>query len=164
LAHADEIHRRCIVNREGIGNVARKMKLDRDQLRGVVSLLSALGWVPSKERLALVAMIDIGLDNEDIAEMFGESEDWVFEIKMNAGRLRIQEPIPLYLEKLRGWHTPEDPSPLEIQYECERIRSNWDGPPRFCGTIWELCSIRSFSWDGRFRAFFSIIPDCGPSD
>jgi hypothetical protein len=122
LAFARTLHRRCKINKESTNTVASQLSLDPLQVRGVVRLLMAIDYIPSPERLALVAMLDQGLDDEDIAEMWLKSVEWARAVRDRADELREREPIKKYLEEMRGWHDPTDPSPHQIwKVECQRF-------------------------------------------
>ena len=101
--------------------IARKLRLDSHQVRGAIYLLQRCRPIPPPERLALVAMLDAGLDDEDIAEMFGWTKEWSASVRANANQIREVWPIRQYLEEMRGWHEPSDPTPEEIRQECQRF-------------------------------------------
>ena len=100
LAFAVTLHRRCVVNKEGPVRVASQLGLDSDQTKGVVRLLRKAGCIPSVERLAVIAMRDPDFTDEDIAEMFGKSEEWSADVRAKRDAIRASEPLPLELEML----------------------------------------------------------------
>jgi hypothetical protein len=122
LAFAAVLHRRCVVNGETIRKVAYELGIDPEQAMGAVRLLRAVG-IPSKRRLALVAMRDPGLDDEDIAQMFDESPGWAFGVRYDK-RLRSKEPIPDRLEYLDDGLQPGDPSPEELACRTAEVRAS----------------------------------------
>lgn len=141
LAYAHDLWRMVILHGESVVTVAKRLDLDWDQARGVCHLLSRLRKIPSKERLALIAMWDPGLEDADIAEIFGEDEAWAAAVRADKARLRQEEPIDFKLECLLGYNTPEDLEPDEILREAEDKRAGRD-------YVSEPVDIQSFSWDG----------------
>lgn len=145
LAFARMLHRRCVVNGESTNKVASQLSLDRLQVVGVVRLLKAIDYIPSPERLALIAQRDPGWDDDDIAEVFGKTAEWSADVRRHANFLRMAEPIPVQYEQI----TEEDlgPTPEEIAEHAARIRESNVGrggqmaPGRLGG-------IRSYSWTG----------------
>ena len=128
LAFASTLHRRCVINYEPVVGVAKELGLDPEQARGAVRLLRAVG-IPSKRRLALIAMRDPGLDDSDIAEMFVESEGWSFDVRYDP-KLRENEPIPVHLEYLDDGLQPDDPSPQELARRTAEVRAAKVEPDR----------------------------------
>lgn len=127
LAFASDIQRRVNVNRESARGVAASLSLCPSQTEGAARLLRSVPKVPSPERLALVAMRDHGLDNADIAEMFGRSERWAMLVRMHADELRKGEPINPDLEYLDDGLRPGDPTPWEILEMAEALRGTLRG-------------------------------------
>lgn len=115
LACAPVLWRRCKINRELTKKVALDLGLDPTQTKGAVRLLRSTVNLPSPERLALVVMRDPGLEDADIAEMFGRSERWVRAVKSRMADLREAEPLDESLEYLDAGLQPGDPTPEEIQ-------------------------------------------------
>jgi hypothetical protein len=152
-AHADEVYRRCIINKETISGVARSLSLDPTQTEGVFRIVRHLGHAPSPERMAVIAMKDWGFDDEDIAEMFGRSKRWASLARERAAELRESEPIPESLEYLDVGLCPGDPSPGELQTRVAELRGT--------GVIKGLTptrrpGLRAFTWNGASHAFFPI--------
>ena len=121
LASESELRRRCLINREPVYRVAEQLGLDAEQARGAVRLLKECRV--SRKRLACVAMMDPGLEDEDIAEMFGEPVSWATGVRKNIKRLKRNEPIPAHLEYLDDGLCHGDPSPSEILERAADIRS-----------------------------------------
>jgi hypothetical protein len=140
-----------IVNNEPAKVVARKMGFPKSQVTGAGRLLQSLRSRPSPERMALVVMRDPGLDDADIAEIFGRSVRWAELVRSRAEEIRSAEPIRLSLEYLDGGLQPGDPTPNEIArravaVRAERVASNGrrtDLEPAAGGY-----GIRSFTWSG----------------
>lgn len=148
LAFAGELTRRCLVNKEPAYAVAVSLGLDQEQTVGAVRLLKAFPTL-SPERLALVVMRDPGLEDEDIAEIFGRSVRWARVVRSQAEEIRAEEPIPYQMEFLDSGLQPGDPMPGEIKARAAELRRY---SPRRDGS--REPAIRSFSWTG--HAFLSI--------
>lgn len=148
LGFAADLHRRCVVNREAAKHVAQELGLEQEQTEGAVRLLKAHPRL-SPERLALVAMLDPGLDDGDIAEIFGRSPRWAAVVRSQADEIRAEEHIPIQLEYLDSGLQPGDPMPGEIKARAAELRRY---SPRRDGS--REPAIRSFSWTG--HAFLSI--------
>lgn len=122
LAHADDLHRRCIMNGESAMVVAKNLRLDREQTRGALRLIRKVG-VLSPERLALVAMRDWDLNDEDIGEMFSRPKEWAAAVRADAERIKASEPIPERLEFLDCGLQPEDVPPQELYKRAAELRA-----------------------------------------
>lgn len=120
-AHAKEIHRRCVINRETKQDVAESLGLDWEQTSGVARLIKELPSL-SPERLALVVMLDPGMDDADIAEIFGRSERWARVVRERAAEIKAEEPIPAHLEYVDSGLVQGDPMPDEIAALTREIR------------------------------------------
>ena len=121
LAWESELRRRCLINQEPVCRVADQLGLDAEQARGAVRLLKACRV--SRKRLACVAMLDPGLEDEDIAEMFSEPVAWATGVRRDMKRLKRKEPIPSHLEYLDDGLCHGDPGPSEILERAAEIRS-----------------------------------------
>lgn len=124
LAYAADLTRRVLVNKESVDRVAMSMGLEKSQARGAVRLLKSLPYTPSPERLALVVMRDYGLDNADIAEIFGRSPRWAYLVRDQAEEIREAEPIAYELEFLDDGLQPTDPAPMEVLSQAEALRES----------------------------------------
>lgn len=157
LAHAAELHRRCIVNREQMKYVAQSLGLPKKQVAGTVRLLRSLGYIPSPERCALVVMNDWGMEDEDIAEIFGRTKRWAEAVRSNAAELREAEPIWRHLEYVDEGLRPQDPCPEELYRRAAEIRAKRedqrDAVLRYAPT---QGGMRQFAWNGRYASFVSI--------
>lgn len=149
LAFAADLRRMCVVNQEPAYAAARKLGLDEEQTAGAVRLLRQRPTL-SPERAALVAMRDPGLDDADIAEMFGRSKRWAALVREHAAELREVEPIPEDLEYLDAGLQKGDPSPEEIRERALALRMT---PSRLRAPESKQ-SIRTYSWTN--NAFISI--------
>jgi hypothetical protein len=161
LAHADELQRRILENGEQPKDVARSMGLSFIQVAGVARLLRSLDYHPSPERMALVAMNDWGLEDEDIAEMFGRDPAWATAVRNDAAGLRKREPMVRKMEYVDEGLRPEDPCPEELWRRAAEIRRN--RPP-----TWRQSNrgrfhsapaqggMRHYSWDGRYASYIPV--------
>ena len=121
LAYEAELRRRCLTNREPATKVASDLGLCSKQCQGAVRLLKEVRV--SRERLACVVMLDPGLEDEDIAEIFSEPIDWARGVRQQEDLLRLKEPIPTELEYLDDSFCPGDPSPSEVLERAAEIRA-----------------------------------------
>lgn len=131
LAFAGQLRHRCVVNGEPTKRVALDLGLDPSQTKGAVRLLRKLRSPPSPERLALVVMLDPGMDDADVAEIFGRSVRWAQLVREQAQEIREAEPISEYLEYLDEGLRPMDPTPSEILARAKELREQrpaWVGP------------------------------------
>lgn len=122
LAFAAEIHRRVNVNQEKVIGVARSLGLRDKQVQGVARLTRELRRIPSPERLACIAMLDTGLDDADVAEMFGRSVKWAQVVRSQATAIRSEEFIPQRLEWLDPDFQQTDPTVEEIYRRAAELR------------------------------------------
>lgn len=157
LAHAAELHRRCIVNREQMKYVAQSLGLPKKQVAGTVRLLRSLTYIPSPERCALVVMNDWGLDNEDIAEIFGRTKRWAEAVRRHAAELREAEPIWRHLEYVDEGLRPHDPCPEELYRRAAEVRAKReeqrDAVLKYAPT---QGGMRHYAWDGRNASFLQV--------
>ena len=123
LGFADEIKRRVNVNGETCERVASDLGFDKCSVVGVYRIFRHREKV-SPERLACIAILDWGLDDEDIGEIFGRSKRWAAVVRSQFNEIRAEETIPADLEYLDGGLRPEDPSPDEIARRCKDVRAN----------------------------------------
>jgi hypothetical protein len=139
---AKELHRRCVTNRETPSRVAEKIGLEPSQVVGVVKILRACRSIPSDERLAVVAMLDPGLDDEDIGEIFGRSTRWASVVRSQADEIRQEEYIPSQLEWLDDGLQPDYPSPAEIAVAVLDLHASG----RFAGVRMPRVEVAALSW------------------
>lgn len=151
LGFAADVRRRCLVNREPAERVARDLGVPKTQVQGAVKLLASGRYSP--ERLACVVMLDWGMEDADIAEIFNRSVKWASVVRSQADEIRRDEPIPSDLEYLDGGLGPEDPSPAEIAERCKEVLALRKGPPRSDAY---RPGLRVYSWRGDRASF---IPD-----
>lgn len=112
FAHGPDIWRRCILGGDSAKRVALKLGLDEDQVMAAAATLRPLRKCPSPERMAVIVMNDPGLDDEDIAVMFGRSERWAQIVRSLSQEIRDNEQL---VESVYPWLYPIDPHPNEIE-------------------------------------------------
>ena len=156
LAFVHTLHRRCVINRESHNRVASQLSLDRMQVAGVVRLLKSISYIPSFERLAVIAQRDPGLDDDDIGEIFGTTPEWSASVRERADELRLREPIPMQFEVLTEFDCADDESLVLARAAAIResrplagrgMESNRTG------------NIRSFAWRHKHATFVHIGVD-----
>lgn len=124
LAFAGQLQHRVMINGESAKRVASDLGLEISQTQGAVRLLKSLRYKPSVERLAVVVMRDPGLDDGDIAEIFGRTEEWASLVRENSAEFIEAEPMELALEFLDDGLQPGDPTPSEIMERATAIRES----------------------------------------
>lgn len=107
-------------------------------------------FMPTSERLALIAQKDPGLDDNDIGQMFGRTQEWSAAVRRNADAIRAAEYIPAWREWIDPGLQPRDPSPEEIAERARKVReastgATWGGP---------RSGIRQYAW--RANAFVQV--------
>jgi hypothetical protein len=122
LAFAKEIRADCVLRSRSVKTVARELRLDPGQCVGVMRIVRR-HWPLSPERLALVAMKDWGLDDNDIGEIFSRSPRWAAVVRSQADEIRAEEFIEPRLEFLDSGLRPGDPSPDEILKRAAELRA-----------------------------------------
>jgi hypothetical protein len=163
LAHAEDLRRCVLVNREGAKVVAKRMGLPVPQVAGAVRLLRHLDYHPSDERLALIAMNDFGLEDQDIAEMWSRPVEWATTVRRNADALREAEPIPRHMEYLDEGLQPDDPCPEELWRMAAELRSKRDSSWRQADRgrspqAQARGGMRCYSWMPRHDTYVSVSP------
>lgn len=135
LRHAlgceEEIRRRCIVNGEPPKNVAKSMGLRWHQVLGAAEIFRFGKFSP--ERLACVVMLDPGMDDEDIAEIFNRSIRWARVVRRQRCEIKREERIPRRLVWFDPYLQRDDPNPEEIARRAMEVRANGvplDSPAR----------------------------------
>lgn len=150
LAFAAELRQRVIVNNESMKRVARSLGLDYPQVKGVVRLLRRTSPSISDERLALVLMKDPGMEDADVAEIFGRPIRWAQLVRLRAQELREAEPIEESLEWIDDGLQPGYPTPDEIARRAMEVRAM--NPLGGRDTKNRPYGIRQYHWsqDGAF--------------
>lgn len=111
LARAADIRRDCVVNGITAATWAARHDFDVEQVRAARAVVVAAGRAPSPEACAALAMLDYGLDDSDIAEMFGRSERWATTVRGQRLEILEEEGIKPSFEQ---WMMDGDPTPEEI--------------------------------------------------
>jgi hypothetical protein len=153
LAYAADLWRMCIVNRIPAKLAAKTLRLDKEQTEGSVRLLRSCRRLPSPERLALVVMNDPGLDDADVAEMFGRSKRWATTVRSQADAIRYEEFIDARFEWLEENLQADHPKPDEILRRAMAIRMHWEDHRFRFGKV--HAEATNYSWMG---THFAILP------
>ncbi len=159
LRFADELWHRVIINREPPMRVGRSLGLGKAATVGVLRILRHCNRVPSKERLALIAMRVPDVTDEDIAEWFSEPVFWARAVRKTADALRRDEPIPDAYEFVDDGYQPGDPTPEQIAVMMAEIRRKED---RWANVEPARVEIRSYQWSGKAYASISQFPHLRP--
>lgn len=122
LGCEEEIRRRCVVGGESAKRVAKSLGLDPHQVVGAVRIFKRGRWSP--ERLACVVMLDPGMNDEDIAEIFGRSVRWAQVVRRKRKQIKRDEPMPRSLVWFDPYLQRHDPSPAEIESRAKDVREN----------------------------------------
>lgn len=111
LAYAADIRRDCVVNGGSCAKFASLRGLDEDQVVAAKWWLEECRDCPPPEVCAGVASLDPGLDDADIAEMFGRSEKWAKMARERREEFCAEANVPLAFEP---WVKAGDPAPEQI--------------------------------------------------
>ena len=159
VVYFEEIHRRVNINKEHYRKVARELNLWAEQVSSVVRIGKTFGGVPSKERLALIAMLPPDVSDEEVAGMFGEDLNWVQSVRDDEIPLLCREWIPERLQYIDGEMEYNLPSVEERSALAARIRGEDRSRQSRRDTVGVSChsGIRQVFWQGgRSRAFFQV--------
>lgn len=121
LAYADDLHRWCVKGSMGTWDAAERLGLDYYQTVGVLSL-TRYRWPLPVERLATVLMLDWGMDDADVAEVFGRSERWASLVREQQDEIRALFPIPLAVEQRAAEIHSDDVPPDELWERAKSLR------------------------------------------
>jgi hypothetical protein len=124
LGYVRELHRRCVVDGEPCAAVAAQCGQNEIAVKNIVHMLREHGRLPSDERLACIAMQDPGLDDDDIADIFGRTKRWARTVRSLQEDIEASEQMPEELTWFKGHITKEDPTPREIEEMCARALAN----------------------------------------
>lgn len=173
LACAEELHRRCVINGQSASRAGRAMGFDPGICKGVIRLIRAVG-MPSPERRAVICMMDWGLENADIAEMFGRTERWARLVREQKEEIREAEYIPAHLEYIDPGLQPSDPDPVELHRRAAEVRARRPGDWKFDTAMpksgpsngspslsarYTRGGLRVFSWNGRNATLFPVVAE-----
>jgi hypothetical protein len=153
LAMAEEIHRSVNVNKETCIGVGRRLGLRHRQVAGVARLTRELDRIPSPERLACIVMLDSGLDDADIAEMFGRSVRWAQMVRSQSNDIRSEEVIPRHLEWLEPDFQRNDPTVDEIYRRAAELRGE---SKRLVGESHARWQMPQYFWNSKNGTFVSV--------
>lgn len=126
---AGDLRRRVIVNGESSRKVADDMSLEWGQVNGICKILRYRFNV-SPERLAICVMWDPGMEDCDIAEIFGRSLKWASIVRAQRDEIRAEEYLPSCLEWPDPDCQPEDPTPEQIRDRAAELRAMTKVPRR----------------------------------
>lgn len=142
FAHADEVWRRVVINRETAMKVGRSLRLPKTQVSALARLLKEWGKVPPKSRLAVAAMLVPDATDEDIAWAFGMPVKWAVSCRSHQHQIRGAWPVE---ERLEGTVELEegDPSPAQIAEICAAMPRVLAGEPN----ARRVPGIRAFRFD-----------------
>lgn len=147
FAHAEEVWRRCVINKESMTRVAFALGREHSEITAFVHLLRAWGEVPPVQRLAVAAMLVPDVTDQDIAWAFGRSVDWAKTVRKRRAEIRAAWPVELALEYVEM--DPTDPTPAEIREMCATMAHFYHGAPRN-----QAPGIRNYRMDSRA----SLVP------
>jgi hypothetical protein len=99
------------------------MRLELEEVQGMVRLLKAARRMPTPERLAVVAQLDPGLDDSDVADIFGQTPEWSAWVRQNADAIRASHPLPPAVEWLTEDLQPDSVTVSQIAAGCRELRS-----------------------------------------
>ena len=89
----------------------------------MVRLLKAARGIPKPERLAVVAQLDPGLDDSDVADIFGKTPEWSAWVRRHAAEIRALQPLPAAVEWLTEDLQPESVTMSQIADGCREVRT-----------------------------------------
>ena len=142
FAHADEVWRRVVINRETAMKVGRSLRLPKTQVSALARLLKEWGKVPPKSRLAVAAMLVPDATDEDIAWAFGMPVKWAVSCRSHQHQIRGAWPAEKRLEGTVELEE-DDPSPTQISEICAAMPRVLAGEPY----ARRVPGIRSFRFD-----------------
>jgi hypothetical protein len=153
LAMAEEIHRSVNINQEPCISVGRRLGLRHLQVQGVARMTRKLNRIPSPERLALVVMLDSGLDDSDVAEMFNRSVRWAQLVRSQSLAIRSEDFIPESLEWLDPDFQRDDPTVDEIYRRAAELRDESKGPVGKTRVRWQM---PQYLWNSKNGTFLPV--------
>jgi len=153
LVFAGQLWHRVIINKETPMRVSKDLGMSKTQVVGVVRILRHFNGVPSRERMAVMAMRIPDVTDADVAEWFGSDEKWAAWVRSKQDHFRAKEPMPLAMELVDDGYADEDPTPAEIEDLKKSIRATTD---RSLKEKQPAVGLQSYSWNGRRNAFVPI--------
>lgn len=118
LAHAPEIHRRILINKEPAVSVYRRFGLSKEVAARITVLLRRHG-LPSRDRLVVLAANYPDRAPVDIARAFNLTVDQVLDILVRTPEIRAAEPLSTEM-----WEDidEDDVTPAEIRRRAQEVR------------------------------------------
>jgi hypothetical protein len=158
LGFAADLWRMCVINQMTCRRAAKSLGLETDQVTGAVRLLKKCGRVPSPERLAVTVMLDPGLDNQDIAEIFGRSVRWASVVRSQKDDIAAEEFIDHKLEFLDDHLQPGMPTPAAIRSQATPCWTKKGRLPADRAPGAYRSNLRVYSWNGyRFASLPNFV-------
>lgn len=149
FAHADEIWRRLVINREPAIRIGKSLRLPKTHVSALGRVLNKWGRVPPKSRLAVAAMLVPDATDEDIAWAFGMPVKWAESCRSHRHQIRDAWPVDSLLERTVELEE-DDPTPAQIAEMCAAMPRVLSGEPN----ARRAPGIRSYRFD--FNA--TLIP------
>jgi hypothetical protein len=149
FAHADEIHRRVVINGTKAMRVSKSLRLPRTHVWAFARLLREWGRVPPKSRLAVAAMLVPDASDEDIAWAFGMPLKWAQSCRSHRHQIRKAWPVDARMERAVELEE-EDPTPAQIAEMCAAMPRVLAGEPY----ARRAPGIRAF----RFDSHATLVP------
>lgn len=142
FAHAAEIHRRLVINRESALKIGKSLRLPKTHVSALGRVLSEWGRVPPKSRLAVAAMLVPDATDEDIAWAFGMPVKWAKFCRSRCDSIRASWPVDERMERAVELEE-DDPTPAQIAEMCAAMPRVLAGEPN----ARRAPGIRSFRFD-----------------
>lgn len=129
LSLAQEVYRRCVINRETALQVGPELSLSIEVCRRMACMMKRCG-LPTVERLIVLSLGYPDRSPEDVAAAFAVTVEDVLACRDNADQIRSAEPLPSEL-----WEdiTRRDMSPAEIQERAEQKKRHGMEQKRLSG-------------------------------
>jgi hypothetical protein len=154
LVFAGQLWHRVVINREQPQDVCRTLGISLRQTRSIIRLLRHCKGVPSRERLAVIAMMPPDVTDAEVDEWFGMESGWAAGVRARAKAIRAREPIPDRLEHIDDEYDYGIP-PLEERLEAAEYLRAHPFTHRAAPKV-DRVEIKSFSWNGSSHAFFPV--------
>lgn len=154
LVFVGQIQHRVVINKENPKTVSRDLGISHRSIRSIARLLRAFGSVPSKERLAVIAMLVPDATDADIAEWFGKDVEWARMVRRNQDDIRQREWISPNLE----WIDDEMDAGVPSVEERARIAAELRAQGNVLNRDREAprVEIASYKWNWGQHAFFPV--------
>lgn len=154
LVFVGQIQHRVVINNEHPRRVSLDLGISQRSIRSIARMLREFGSVPSKERLAVIAMRVPDATDADIAEWFGKDIEWAAIVRRNQDAIREREYIKPQFELIDdemdcGMPSVEERARIAAELRAQGNVLNRDREaPRV--------EIASYQWNGSQHAFFPV--------